>query len=494
MAQPVLQTELPFSLGETLVKVIGLMQNPYKYFNLYALTMLRIVSKELSYVVTPIINNCTRFDVSDVPNEKIKFDSLKLKIKNQLLLDKKLSSLARQLSRMKKLTHLCLSNTYIGQIGALALVKHGALSNSLKHLDISHTHIQSADMIKLIPIIGKMTELTHLNIAKDTCSLIYFRCDQTETSDDVIMTIAPYLALMTNLTHLNLGGHIISPTCATTLATSLSHIDRLTDINLFRCGLYSSAITLVSSFSRMTNLTCINLFENNIHTHSMAELASCFVDIPKLTKLDLSCNFISDIGGSIVGPRLARARMTNLTYLNLSYILVDFRSFTDRDSNTQSSIELVECLVHMIKLTHLDLSGNNIGVQGAIALASSLPYISKLTYFNISNNNIGTQGAIALASSLPYTSELTTLDLSRNKIHAHGALKIVRNYTHMTKLAHLNLSYNKIGGRGVNALVPCLAHMTNLRYIVLNSNNITKEVIPILKEIFAQMTNLKVDI
>ena len=432
MDPPVLQTEPQFSLCKIFVKVIGWMQKPNKYFDLRALTKLCIVSKELSYVATHIINNCTRFDVS---NEKIKFHLLKIPL------------LAKQLFRMKNLTHLSISNIHIGQIGALALVEHDALSKNLTYLDISNTHIDSGNLIILIPSIANMTKLKHLNIATRSYS----------HTSDVTMALTPHLALMTELTQLNLGGHKISPTCATTLVASLLHIDRLTDINLCRCGLDDSV--LAPSFSRMTNLTCLNLSENSINA-----LTPWFEHITKLTNLDISFNFISDTGVLAFGQSLVL--MTNLTYLNLSYSLVHFTYYNNRESGTQS----------------------------LIALAQYLPYISKLTHFNLSGNNIGVQGAIALASCLPYMSELTTLDLLRNKIHAHGALKIVRNYTHMTKLAHLDLSYNNIGGQGVKALVPCLAHMTNLRYINLHPNNIRKGVIPILKTIFAQMTNLKVDI
>lgn len=432
MAQPVLQTEPQFSLGEKLVKVIKLIQKPNKYFDLCALTKLCIVSKELSYVATHIINNCTRFDLYD---EKIKFHRLKIPL------------LAKQLSRMKNLTHLSIYNIHIGQIGALALVEH----------------------------IPNMTKLKHLNIATRSCS----------HTSDVTMALTPHLALMTDLTYLNLGGHKISPTCATTLATSLLHIDRLTDINLCRCGLDDSA--LAPSFSRMTNLTCLNLSENSINTP-----ASWFEHITKLTNLDISCNFISDTGVLALGQSLSL--MTNLTYLNLSYSLEHVTYNNNRESGTLSLIALAQYLVHMINLTDFNLSGNNIGVQGAIALASCLPYMSKLIHFNLRNNNIGAQGAIALASSLPYMSKLTTLVLSHNKIHAQGATALASNFIHMTQLARLDLSNNKIAGQGVKALVPSLTHMTNLTYINLNANNIKKGVISILKEIFAQMTNLKVNI
>ncbi len=207
----------------------------------------------------------------------------------------------------------------------------------------------------------------------------------------------------------------------------------------------------------MPNLTSLKLIRESIWS------AFCFrsivnsINIPTLTSLDLSKNWIKSAGAQALANS---PHFSSLTSLDLS-------SNEIRDDGAQA---LAKSL-HFSRLTHLNLNHNEIGDDGAQALANSL-HFSRLTHLNLNRNRIGTEGAQALANS-PHSSRLIYLDLSSNGIKAAGVQALATNFN-FPSLTHLNLGENDLGAEGVRVLADS-PHFPNLIRLDLSGNRIGTE-------------------
>ncbi|MBX9702595.1 MAG: leucine-rich repeat domain-containing protein [Silvanigrellaceae bacterium] len=144
----------------------------------------------------------------------------------------------------------------------------------------------------------------------------------------------------------------------------------------------------------------------------------------------------------------------NLEILKISNLKCDTRPII---------VELTNILLSKFsKLTHLDLSINQIGDAGAQALAAAIANRTNLTHLDLYQNQIGDAGAQALADALANHTNLTRLDLSKNQIGDAGAQALADALANHTKLTHLNLNFNPIGDAGAQALADSLANHPNL--------------------------------
>ena len=184
---------------------------------------------------------------------------------------------------------------------------------------------------------------------------------------------------------------------------------------------------------------------------------------------------------------------TKLTHLNLS----------GNEIGESGAQLLSNALSVNTKLTHLNLSGNQIGKSGAQLLSNALFYNTTLTHLNLDDNLVGPLGVAYLSLALVVNTTLTYLNLDGNLAQAFGTTYLSRalsrnttaltdlNLAHNeiddsvaeslswalsvnTTLTYLNLSGNKIGARGANSLFRVLRRNTNatLTHLNLSGNNI----------------------
>jgi len=142
------------------------------------------------------------------------------------------------------------------------------------------------------------------------------------------------------------------------------------------------------------------------------------------------------------------------------------------------------CVVHkMPQLTHLTLSGNDVGDTGACSLAKSLATskTTLLTSLVLNSQSIFDDGAIHLATALSSShTTLLYLSLKHNFIKNAGACALARMLTqHNTTLQRLDLSQNFIHATGAIALAAALEHNTTLKELDLscNDNDVTLQCI-----------------
>merc|ERR1719272_1248399 len=139
-------------------------------------------------------------------------------------------------------------------------------------------------------------------------------------------------------------------------------------------------------------------------------LAHCIEDNTSVRQIDLSSNYITDVG---VKP-LAKALVnTNVTSINLSKNRV----------GDEGATALAEAIQHGC-LTYIDLSSYNFVTDtGARALAQAISSKTKGTVtLRLASNQIGDEGALALAEACK--DQKGKINLAYNDVSEEGMKKI----------------------------------------------------------------------
>jgi hypothetical protein len=116
----------------------------------------------------------------------------------------------------------------------------------------------------------------------------------------------------------------------------------------------------------------------------------------------------------------------------------------------------ISCLVQLSTISHLDISGCNLGVTGGFHplphLAGVIKDMGALLHFDISDNNIRADGGKALVEALKGNQVITTLIIAKNDLSYSSAGKDMSGVAAladaipgMGALTELDISKNEIG-------------------------------------------------
>ena len=153
---------------------------------------------------------------------------------------------------------------------------------------------------------------------------------------------------------------------------------------------------------------------------------------------------------------------------------IDWKASHISKSDKQTDImrfSVITTGLHYNRISHLNLSNNNISVAVATALAQALHHNSTLNELNLSSNNISDVGATDLAQALHHNSTLEKLYLSSNNISDVGATDLAQALHHNSTLNELHLSNNNISDVGATDLAQALQHNSTLKMLHLDGNN-----------------------
>ncbi|CAH8833675.1 unnamed protein product [Trichobilharzia szidati] len=154
-----------------------------------------------------------------------------------------------------------------------------------------------------------------------------------------------------------------------------------------------------------------------------------------LKYLDLSANFLGDLGCLIISEALATPCYSSENCnLNRKFGLI--RLFLSENRITSSSMStLARGLTRCTRLTTLQLCGNtNIGSIGLRALKSGLINSPRLKRLGIAFCGIDNQGALHISEILTKTkSRFTLIDLTGNLIDSEGSLTIAKCSTYLNE-------------------------------------------------------------
>ena len=163
---------------------------------------------------------------------------------------------------------------------------------------------------------------------------------------------------------------------------------------------------------------------------------------PTLASLSLAEHAIGAEGAKVLGRSLMGKYNSRLTHLDLSsnelgegaaaalgVALESNRALTELSLNAcglgdADCTALAKGLLVNTVLANLALGGNEVRPNGCTALAGALRKNATLRSLHLEKNWVGNQGATALAEALKVNAGLTLLDISENQIHEPGMREI----------------------------------------------------------------------
>jgi Ran GTPase-activating protein (RanGAP) involved in mRNA processing and transport len=104
-------------------------------------------------------------------------------------------------------------------------------------------------------------------------------------------------------------------------------------------------------------------------------------------------------------------------------------------------------------ITHLDLSGNELGDAGAIEIAAMLKRTKTLKHLNLVDNEIGVEGASALADAIRVNRSLVVVDMSSNKVGIQGTQALADAVYANDNIEFLNLAETATRHPGARIMV-----------------------------------------
>ena len=164
----------------------------------------------------------------------------------------------------------------------------------------------------------------------------------------------------------------------------------------------------------------------------------------------------------------------NVSLTDLDLHLSSLRTMFSRAKIDNKEIDqLSQALSVNTKLTHLNLSGNEIDESGAKLLSKALFYNTALTHLNLGDNLVGARGVAYLSLALAVNTTLTYLNLDGNLAQAFGATYLSSVLSrNTTALTDLNLARNEIDDSVAESLSRALSVNTTLTYLNLSGNEI----------------------
>ena len=228
---------------------------------------------------------------------------------------------------------------------------------------------------------------------------------------------------------------------------------------------------------------CVDMSEANFkEVVGNMKLAFCLIEECGKCKESLQSQLLHEFGVRLPLQACTLGMITRLDFFlkslsfNVSLTDLDLHLSSLRTMFSRAKIDnkeidqLSQALSVNTELTHLNLSGNEIGESGAQLLSEALSVNTKLTHLNLSGNEIGESGAQLLSEALSVNTKLTHLNLSGNQIGKSGAQFLSDALFYNTTLTHLNLDDNLVGPNGVAYLSLALVVNTTLTYLNLDGN------------------------
>lgn len=132
----------------------------------------------------------------------------------------------------------------------------------------------------------------------------------------------------------------------------------------------------------------------------------------------------------------------------------------------------IETLGSNCKLTHIDLSFNDMGPKGALLLCNSIAKCQSLYYLELKGNPIMSEGAMAIADMMKENTTIQILGLERTGIDSAGVSYFAPVLSTYKSLKKLNISLNDIGDEGANKLTVNLKKNSWLKCLYLHRCNL----------------------
>ena len=255
------------------------------------------------------------------------------------------------------LTRICITNSSISDEAADDLSVVLSRNNKLQQLVLSHNNLQTLKTTTIVGGMGKMSNLTLINVRHNNLCL----------------------------------------KAAKHIATVLSHNSKLEELNL-SCNKMQTAgvIKILCGITRISNLKKLNVNDNNITDAAAQYIGAVLSRNTKLEELDLSCNSLQAAGAIKLFDGMKE--IVTLKRLSIS-----------KNSITDEVIDyLVPILCRNTKLEEIDLSYNKLQVAGIVKVLNWLKDISTLKLVKVANHYITEEVANDIAALLSHNNKRIT--------------------------------------------------------------------------------------
>ncbi|XP_060602379.1 leucine-rich repeat-containing protein 74A-like [Ruditapes philippinarum] len=132
-------------------------------------------------------------------------------------------------------------------------------------------------------------------------------------------------------------------------------------------------------------------------------------------------------------------------------------------------------LVINLKVSSLNLQGNDIGQKGISYIQKMISESHTITELNISDNNIGSYGANAIQKMLADNRSLRKLEMSGEEFTNSDAIPIAKAIQEHPELEHVDLSHNNFGDDSAALFEEMISESISLQTLNLSWNQFRKE-------------------
>ncbi|XP_067280931.1 F-actin-uncapping protein LRRC16A [Pseudorasbora parva] len=341
------------------------------------------------------------------------------------------------------LNTICLANNSIEDKGVMFLsLALSKLTPGLKHLDLSKNSL-SAKGVNVLAQCFCPTSLTHLNLSGNTLRgedmphlwsflsqpnhLHTLDLSNSESSLDLVCS-SLLRGSLKHLTVLNMSRSVFNHKRGKEFPSSFkqffSSASSLQNICLSGTKLPAEGLkALLLGLACNSNLRDVSLDISSCELRSAGAqiLEGCIAEIPNITSLDVSDNGLDSdlstllewLGKNRSIKHLSIGRnFSNIKTKNLGQVLVSVVQMIQEEDSPLASLSLADsrlkadlsvvlnALGGNSSLTHLDISGNNMGDFGAKMLAKALQVNTKLRTLIWDHNGVSAQGLQDMAAAL----------------------------------------------------------------------------------------------
>jgi len=410
-----------------------------------------------------------------------------------------LSNILDLLRQLKKLKHLNLSGSPIGDDGAISVGQNLTVCSDLRSAILADCNIGNKGFIGLFEALKWKKNLNHIGLSKNNLS------------GQVFAEFGKFLETNLSLTHLDFSNNPMDNKGIEALLKALENNKNVERLNLGGVNLgQKNGLKVASLLEVNHNIKDLVLCDTKITPEVMLKIGRACRTNFGLEKLNISRNAL----GKGMDAVTSREICLFLSQPNSTLREIDF---SDCMLDFVFGGSLTDCLKNNRTLTKLNISGNNITKAGALHENwSDALRRSQIEILNLSRCGMKTPGFLEVVSS--YNRSLKELYLGEND--PREALKSLESFISKCQLTELylnklkitdsvfsklgfalennkslellNLSGNEITKEGVEEFIQHIKKNTTLKTVYLNGNSITESAKASLSKQFNEATNIDI--
>ena len=359
----------------------------------------------------------------------------KLNLSNNNITGEGGDDIAVLLLRNTSLQELDLNYNMLGASGSLHIISNMKKFSDLTKLKLCNIGITSIAADAIVTVLNNNNELKELDLSHNNI--------QGKGATIIFMKASAKNLHKFNISHNNINNELDY------VENFLSRNANLEELDLSHNNLKAAGIIKVCK-SNLLHLTKIYINHNKVTIDAADDIAYFLSQNPKLQVLDLSGNYLQDLGFKSI--------LKNYQIIfNLCVLKISHSSAINKVAD-----QLGTFLLHSTSLRDLDLSYNNLSTSDAVKIYNGIKNIKSLIAINLSHNTITDNGAHELSWFLLNNNSLQEIDLSYNNLSTSDAVEVFNGMKNFSNLRIINISHNTISDGAADNIADILSHNDQL--------------------------------